>query len=301
MSSLAMPKGDWSTVRDVARRRQLLGARLSLMELMDADHMVTWSSLSLGEPLEALRSAEASARRLRAGQLPEWLLSTTIWRTRALITLGRWNDALEVTRQALNQTRSLGHTPAWVSQALPLALVVARAMGQSELATELVDVLVNANPTATDRQRAILALIRDNPADACSHLQSVAGDSEIAWLVDGDLVWYLADCGQLGPDGSWLRRVALTSGPVAVQVARARGLFEGKTELLDEALRLARRMNDAPATARLCVELGRATEDPALVDEGRALLSGMCDQRQMERYGLEAVPDHIVGGTQPEP
>ena len=288
LTTQSMQRGDWEATRTLARRRQAIGDRLSRAEGMDADHMVTWSSFCLGEPAISLATAEAMGAKLRPGQLPDWRLSSMIWRLRALIVLGRWDEAVEQAHVALAQVQQIPSVaPGWLTQSFHLALWMARARQDAALATSLADAVRAASfsLSTTRRVRMVLAMLdEDYPMERDLAAAALAE----TFMVGTDLIWDLTDAGIWKIDDvQWMKQnLNHPIVPVEVQLRRATGLLTADRAELRRALDLARRSLDAPATARLSIELGQLSADPTLVDEGHAMLVAMRDLRQLDRYGL---------------
>ena len=281
-------RGDWSKTRELARRRQAIGDRLSPAELMDAYHMVAWSSFCLGEPAIALATAEAMAAKLRPGQLPDWRLSSMIWKLRALVMLGRWDDAVEQAHGALAQLQQIPSVaPGWLMQSFHLGLLMARARQDLALAASLADAVraASASTWNLNRRRIVLAMLDEDYSKAREEAEGALGET---FMVGADMIWDLTDVGAWRiEDAEWIRRkLDHPIIPVQVQLRRATGVLTADRAELHRALDLARKSSDAPATARLAVELGELSGDATLVDEGRALLTAMRDLRQLDRYGL---------------
>ncbi|HEV2218376.1 MAG TPA: adenylate/guanylate cyclase domain-containing protein [Candidatus Dormibacteraeota bacterium] len=288
LGACAMYSGDWNGVLAQARRRRAYGARLQLAEIMDADHMATWSFCMLGDPNAAEAVNAESSARLRPGQAPEWRLSTLSWRLRIDYTLGRWSHAMEAADQFLTVWRQLGSPLlGWMRVGLRPGLLVSigrmdGARSQAMAASFRAAMVSLGLPAA-----AYDAALVDGDIDAIAGSISSLTDTGFAPMMLADAFGQLSDAGRLGaavieglPDK--VKNVPL----LAPQMRRALGLAARDATELHAALEVARRFADLPAEARVSVELGRLSQDPALIERGRRLLVEMGDVRQLERYGL---------------
>ena len=72
------------------------------------------------------------------------------------------------------------------------------------------------------------------------------------------------------------------------QLLRARGIQEHEADNLREALEMFRRFGARPTVARVEVELGQLTDDPALVNSGTALPEALGDLAYLGRVAATA-------------
>ena len=284
--SCAMYRLDWRTVLANAETRRAYGSRLALAEIMDADHVTCWASTVLGDPRTAARVNEETSARLRAGQLPEWRLSTLCWRLRIHYTLGRWDDASESIDQALAAWRQLG-SPAlgWVRVGFRPGVLIARGRLDASR-TEAMTSAFRAAMGMTERVPYDVALL-DEDLDAMQRSVPGVVHHGFGAPIMADALRQLVDAGtDCRPLVAELPEVYRRLPVVAPHVARALGMAALDVDQLRAALDLARQVSDVPLTARLLVEVGRLANDAALVEEGRAALAAMGDLRQLERYRL---------------
>ena len=286
LGACAMYRLDWSAVREHAERRRAFGARLSLPEIMDADHMVCWSSSVLGDPHRVDRTNRETSARLRPGQLPEWRLSNMCWRLRVAYTLGEWADATDTIDQALAAWRSLG-SPAlgWVRVGFRPGLLIAR--GRLDATRSIA--MVAAFRAAMSSTPLVLydAALVDDDLEALARSVFGAAPYGFGAQITADALLQLVDAGRDAAEIVESMPETHRSLPVvAPHAARALGMAAQDIDQLRGALEVARSVSDVPLIARLCVEVGRLAKEPSLVAEGRESLVRMGDLRQLEHYGL---------------
>lgn len=277
---------DWPAVRKHAEERRAFGSRLSLPEIMDADHVVCWASSVLGEPRTVQRVNAETAARLRPGQLPEWRLSSHCWRLRAAFTLGDWDEATEAIDLALAAWRQLGSPAlAWVRVGFRPGLLVAR--GRLDTARSSVMAAAFRIAASVTAPVAYDTALLDDDLDAMASSVAEAVNYGFGAPVMADALLQLVDNGRdcravVETIPEQHRRLPL----LAPHVARAIGAASHDGDLLKSALELARRSSDVPLVARLCVEVGRLSGEQSLVAEGRNALVSMGDLKQLELFGL---------------
>ncbi|HET7467747.1 MAG TPA: adenylate/guanylate cyclase domain-containing protein [Candidatus Dormibacteraeota bacterium] len=286
VGSCAMYRLDWQAVREHAETRRAFGERLSLPEIMDADHVVCWSSSVLGDPHRVDRTNREAAARLRPGQLPEWRLSILCWRLRVEYTLGEWAEATDTIDQALAAWRSLGSPGmGWVRVGFRPGLLIARGRRDAARSNAMAGAFRAAN-SATPPVPYDIALVDD---DLDGLARSVFGSAGYGFgaPIMADALRQLVDAERDSIDVIESIPPAHRRLPVvAPHVARALGMAARDVDQLRAALDLARTASDVPLIARLCLEVGRLANEPSLVAEGHDALVKMGDLVQLERYGL---------------
>jgi hypothetical protein len=187
--------------------------------------------------------------------------------------------------QALALWRQLGSPGiGWIRVGFRPGILMARGRGDGARERAMADAFLTA--VGALRTPYDVALVEDDLEVLTSSAGAMVSSSFGATMI-ADALREMADAGwdssalmSALPDRYW--RLPL----VAPEMHRGRGLATRDAAMLRSALELAHRGADMPTAARLEVELGRLTDDPALVDQGRASLLAMGDFRQLERYGL---------------
>jgi hypothetical protein len=288
LDACAMYRNDWDAVLRVSQRRRAYGSRLSLAEMMDADHMAMWALTTLGDPYGAEQVNLESTARLRPGQVPEWRLAALCWRIRIEYTLGRWSEAMDTADQTVAAWRQLGSPVlGWIRIGFRPGLLVARGRRDGPRAQAMAIAFRSTlDKLGTQASPYDIALVNDD-LDAIAHSVPTLMSRGFGPTILGDALCQLLDAGRdckglvdAIPESQ--RRVPL----IEPQVRRAIGIATGDVDQMRAALELARGFSDVPTSARLAVELGRLSNDSLLLDEGRAALDQMGDDMQLERYGL---------------
>lgn len=96
IGSSFMERHDWARARDMAQLRVDRQYDLSVLERMDAYHVVGWMSFLLADPAHGERSLRESTSLLDYAQSPSMVLTLLADRMRALLLLGRWDEVTEL-------------------------------------------------------------------------------------------------------------------------------------------------------------------------------------------------------------
>jgi class 3 adenylate cyclase len=96
ITSCLVERHEWAAARDTAQLRLNRQNDLSLVERMDAYHMVASSSLIMGELAHAEASLKGSAAVVDQAQNPSVILGLLGDRMYALLLLGRWDEVVQL-------------------------------------------------------------------------------------------------------------------------------------------------------------------------------------------------------------
>ncbi len=292
LTSLAQDRGRYRDALGYAERRLPLVDRLGLLELLDAESMVAWSSIAVGD---LRRAVEVSGNRLavlQPGQASGWALHLTAHRTNALAQLGRWDEALAAARHAKRLWLEVNRGPVGYAMVGFLAgLLVARARRDEAAEDEMVEPI-----------RAILHRFAPNPRNTVArqvleedpHPDAAALESATVIRPDvAERVLSSWNDRRLALPGATLSALAdwAAAGemvPLLAQVRRAQGLASGDPGPLAEALSIFERIGASPGIARAQWELGSRTRDERLLRQGLATLRELGDLEQLDRYEAAA-------------
>jgi class 3 adenylate cyclase len=272
----------------IRRRLELDG--LVTSERLDAQIMLSWAESLLGE-LEASEVAAGAVRDgLAPGQAPAWVMGASVWRTSALWALGRWDDALvEAHRTETAWRESQIRAPSFALNAFLTAFSIAEArhdpVDEAHWRTVADTILQRVGPST--RVHRMAALYRNDldalvtgviaqPKTFFGRLDyvhiSLARVVDQRHAVPEEILTSLAEYGA-GRELRFLEALA----------RRGLGVLHGRTDELGEALAMFESIRSRPFVARVQAELGRATGDSRLVDEGLAELEQLGDVAQIER------------------
>jgi class 3 adenylate cyclase len=288
LSSLKQDEPDFRAARELAERRLGFADRLNLPEVVDAQCMLTWCSCVLGDLERADRDSAASLASLQPGQVPSLALHLASWRTYALAVAGRWDAALATAERGRALWSEIDRAPAGYAQlGFTAAFVVARSRRDersTELLREVLDALVE--PFGANARNRIGRQIRSGhlepDVDLMVEAARLAPNMVEQWLfVAGDQGLSIA-AATLDPLLTAAK--GLESLPLMAQVLRLQGLNQGGPEALRTAMSIAERISAVPSVGRLACELGRRSNDQALVQRGRGLLQGIGDLEMLDRY-----------------
>jgi tetratricopeptide (TPR) repeat protein len=101
ISSCLIGRNDWESAREMAQERVNRQSDLSVLERMDAHHMVFQTSFSLGDLVRAEEISRQSLSLLDYSQNPTLILGILGNRMHALLLLGRWDEVEELGNHAL--------------------------------------------------------------------------------------------------------------------------------------------------------------------------------------------------------
>ena len=272
----------------IRRRLELDG--LVTSERLDAQIMLSWAESLLGE-LEASEVAAGAVRDgLAPGQAPAWVMGASGWRTSALWTLGRWDDALVEARRAETAWReSQIRAPSFALNGFLTAFSIAEArhdpVDEAHWRTVAETILQRVGPST--RVHRMAALYR-NDLDAL-----VTGVIAQPKAFFGRLDYVHISLARVVDQRHAVPEVFLTSLAeygagrelrfLEALARRGLGVIHDRTDQLREALAMFESIRSRPFVARAQAELGRATGDSRLVDEGLAELEQLGDVAQIER------------------
>jgi class 3 adenylate cyclase len=275
-------------------RRRIGIEGLVTSERLDALIMLSWMQLLRGELAESEVAAAAVREGLAPGQAPSWVMGASGWRTEALWTLGRWDEALaEAARCEQAWRESQIHAPSFALNAFLAAFSIARARRDpvdEEHWRRVVETIIQRN-SPTSRTRRMEAFYRD---DLPALVTTVVRDHRIFY---GRLDYVHRALARLVDRRYPVEEEVLTQLLNYVSVRdlrfleahtrRAIGVLYHRPELLREALTGFEAMHAQPFVARVKAELGLLERDRAVVDEGLAELEQIGDLDQMERVTAE--------------
>jgi hypothetical protein len=271
-------------------RRRVGIPGLVTSERLDALIMLSWMQLLRGDLGESETAAAAVREGLAPGQAPSWVMGASGWRTEALWTLGRWDEALvEAARCEQAWRESQIHAPGFATNAFLAAFSISRARRDpvdEEHWRGVAETIIQRNGP-TSRNRRMEAFYRD---DLPALHETVVRHHRI---FSGRLDYVHRALARLVDRRHLVEEEVLTELLDYVSVRdlrfleahtrRAIGVLHHRPEFLREALTGFEAMHARPFIARVKTELGMLERDQAVVDEGLAELERMGDLDQMER------------------
>ncbi len=285
----AQTRGDFAAMLSTARQRLALSDRLDLGERIDAACMVVWASVTTGDLAEAAAVSEATLKLIQPGQASNWALHLAAWHTVTNALRGDWEAASASASRAHRLWVELDRVPAGYStRGFLAAFIVARARHDDPAMTRWRETLeeINASFRRSTRAQLIQSVLGDDPDATASFLETadlgVLGDDTTERVVS-----FVSDRGAVLTDATLARLTAAsfpTSRMLGAQIERARGLAHRQPLELAAALTILERAGARPGVARVQVELGRLTDDAALVAEGLRGLREIGDIDQLDRY-----------------
>lgn len=102
VTSCLMERHDWAAARDMEQLRIDRQNDLSVLERMDANHMVAQTSILMGELARAERTFRESAVLLDYAQNPSLILGLLGEHMQVLLLLGRWDQVVDLGDQVLH-------------------------------------------------------------------------------------------------------------------------------------------------------------------------------------------------------
>jgi class 3 adenylate cyclase len=275
--------------REISLRRVAMGGRLPLVERLDANFMVGWSSAILGDFDQAREAANRALALVQPGQNPGFAVGSAAWRAYGAYMLGDWDDlvaAVEVCRQQ------------WMDADRPAAGYAlhgflagceaarrrgddARAMRWREVADGILGQYGPDHPTS-----ALIAILNaDLPAAAAlidSHERYTERYYylEMAMSLCADREYPVA---RAALDSVIERAQAVDFRVAAAQGLRLRGLLNAEGTDLDRSLALFTEMRAAPYIARLQTEIGLLANDQAQLEAGLRGLEALGEVEQPAR------------------
>jgi hypothetical protein len=91
-----MERRAWPAARDMAQQRVARQSELTVLERLDAHHMVAWSSFCIGDPTAMNQTLQGGQGLLDFAQNPSLILGLLGERMHALTLLGDWAQAIEL-------------------------------------------------------------------------------------------------------------------------------------------------------------------------------------------------------------
>jgi len=287
----AQEVGDWETVRRTSHERLALGSRVSILERIDANSMLTWSSAVLGDLAQAEAVSRATLADIQPGQAPSWHLHLLGWRNMVLVELGRWDEVLAGVRRMRDLWESLGKPPAGYAQrGFLAALDVARARRDEAEAAQwrpiAMDLLTRGRLAEIDEMRQLgpayvgadtdtilqlLPAVGLRRADFINRILGMLNDRRVA--IPRDLIMTTLQA----TDHTHTRLIE-------AEARRALAFADGDAHQLRKATAIAESCGAVVKAARMHHELGVMTDDEALAERGLTELERIGDVDQLERY-----------------
>jgi len=287
LGSHAQDADDYEGARRINRTRFGLGDRVDTLERLDAQSMVTWNAVLLGDLDDALELSRTALAGVQPGQAAAGLLHLIAWRLYALTLRGEWDETFPLADRALRLWDESGrHAAGYVMRGLLAARDVAVARDDGPRRDRIVAAL-NEIRDAFRRARNVrdigeplIALDRDGLLAALAAESSPRTGREfveraLAACADRDWDIPLATIDQLAGDATV---------PLRTQAARVRGLFGHDAAVLGDALDGFERMGARPYVARVRCEIARLTGDSDLRAVGLEELRALGDQQQLARF-----------------
>jgi class 3 adenylate cyclase len=291
LASLAQIEGSWEKAREYSRSRLGFQDRLSTLERVDAEAMVTWCSAVLGDLDDAERSSAEGLARIMPGQIPAWLFHLVSWRTYVLTLLGRWDEALQVAERGRQLWLESGKPAAgYAAGGLMAAIDVAEAREENGAAAAQVGVL-DAICLAFPEDRPFRRYLAYGAKDFDS-LQRIIHD----WAVRPNvgpadrgerILNRFLDAGRvpdLGDLEQWLTKAERRGlRVIEAQIRRGLGLGHRDPQELGRALAIFERIGARPYAARVLCERAILTGNQHDRDQGLAILDELGDRVQLSR------------------
>ena len=289
IGSIAQLRGDYGELHATSIQRLALGERLPIAERIDAACMVAWCGMATGDLAGAEAVAGAAFAMLQPGQAENWSLHLSSWRTLIAAASGDWDVALASANRAHALWVELDRVPAGYSmRGFVAALDIARARHDIEGATRWREVVedINSHFRTSTRRRLQAAHTAGDTSAIVTALQT----SEYGALSDDVLERALGFAldRDVRLDDALLARLEKAAFPgarlVIAQINRAKGLAHRDAAPLRAALATFEQSGARPSAARVRCELGRLTDDGALVETGLRELREIGDLDQLDRY-----------------
>ena len=163
IGSCLMERHDWAGARDMAQLRVDRQYDLSVLERMDAYHVVGWMSFLLGDPTHGERSLRDSTSLLDYAQSPSMVLTLLADRMQALLLLGRWDEVTELGNKILLIWNESQEAIGPSRLGFIAALDVARARRDATRAGQFREVLLQLGPNVTSGDM-LLAYAESEPS-----------------------------------------------------------------------------------------------------------------------------------------
>ena len=146
IGSCFMERHDWAGARATAQLRLDRQYDLSVLERMDAYHVVGWMSFLLADPAHGERSLRDSASLFDYAQSPSMILALLADRMQALLLLGRWDEVRELGDQMLRIWNESQEAIGPARLGFMAGLDVARARRDATRASHFREVLLQLAP-----------------------------------------------------------------------------------------------------------------------------------------------------------
>ncbi|MBA3779087.1 MAG: AAA family ATPase [Chloroflexi bacterium] len=294
LGAIAMERGRWPEVRQYGRARLGFRDRLNLPERIDASSTVVWASTVIGDLQEADQVAQEALMALQPGQAPSMVLHLVSWRAQALYDLGRWDEVLKMTERAERLWIDIGRPATlYAIRGFLSGFDVARARREPEAAhhwQEICEAILGQLSAPDYASKLTLSYLRLDVAALARQLDEVPAFQypERFSRAFGLCVDRLQPLEQQRLE-RWLRRAmhdqtAILEG----EVRRALAVARDDAAEAERALAIFDRCAAAPHAARVRCDIGIATGNEALFNEGMRALESLGDLDQLERYAARA-------------
>ena len=269
-----------------SKRRLAFEDRLNLNERIDAYSMVTWNSAHLGFLKEAVEASTRGLALIQPGQAPNAALHLVAWHIYTLGHLGQWDTVLRYTPRMVALWEEAGRLAAGYStRGMVQSVLVARARRdpiEGAAAGMLREISRHYRP---DNQQRLLSAFFDGDLDAGEEFLKARKDyfpSDVREMIIGSL----CDMGRLPSEAAiaglqdyWGGQMPL----VRAQCLRAFGLLRSDPASLLAAADLYTSIGEVPGAARARYELGRLTNDRALMAAAVEVFERLGDLEYIER------------------
>jgi class 3 adenylate cyclase/tetratricopeptide (TPR) repeat protein len=279
---------DWNRARETARQRITFEDKLGLYERIDAHSMMAWMSYMLGDLAIADRDSATMIARLLPGQAPYPALHLYSWRSLALYTLGRWDEAVTLFWRAIEAWNEAGRQAAGYGiRGFATGLDIGRARNDARLigaASEAMESVLNRFPPS-HHYRTLLAYLRGTsalqPDDRHLRGQGSLEPAVRRYRLACDNREALAET--LLVDGL---AIAIQTGVplLEAQIRRARGLAHRDESELARAIELWERAGALVDIGRGRAERGVLTGDTSETEAGLAILKKIGDANYVDRF-----------------
>lgn len=149
ISSCLMERQDWAASRDMAQLRVDRRNDLSILERIDAYHVVAWMSFLVGDLSRMESSLHESMDLLDYAQNPSLILSLLGERMHVLLLLGRWDEAVEFGDRVLRVWNDTHEAIGPARIGFVVGLYIARARHDTKRASQFQEVMLELAPSSS--------------------------------------------------------------------------------------------------------------------------------------------------------
>jgi hypothetical protein len=278
-----------ASARELARRREAMGARLPADERLDALNMIAWTSAMLGDLPQLVESATAALALVEPGQNAGFSLGSASWIAYAQAMFGDWGVLVPTIEDLRNR---------WIDEERPAASFAlqgflsgidwARNRGDGDLldrwlapATDIIMRFDAAHPVAA--LQSLIDLDLDGMAGViANHMRY----PDRGHYVEHSLALCADRMAQVpisALDEIVTKSEASQMRILEAQARRLRGLLQADDSDLAASLQAFEAMGARRYACRVRMELGRANGDEALVAAGRREIDDMGELDYLNR------------------